>query len=73
MAEETMQVILDVPGINCGHCEAKIRQAVGVLPGVSGVDASNMNKTVNVEYEPERVSLDVIRDALSRAGYPAQN
>ncbi len=73
MAEQTMQVILDVPGINCGHCEAKIRQAVGVLPGVAAVHASNMNKTVNIEFEPESVSLDSIRDALARAGYPAEN
>ena len=73
MAESTQQIILDAPGINCGHCEAKIRQAGGVLPGVQGVGASNMTKTVNIEYQPDSISLDTIRTALARAGYPAQN
>ena len=72
MAEQT-HVTLNVPGINCGHCEASIREAVGALAGVSGVQASNVTKTVDVEFQPATVSLEAIRSTLADAGYPAQN
>ena len=54
MAETTTQVTLDVPGINCGHCESRIQTAVSALSGVSRVEPSNVTKTVNIEFEPAR-------------------
>jgi len=72
MAEQS-HVTFNVPGINCGHCESSIREAVGALAGVSAVQASNVTKTVDVEFQPGTVSLDAIRLTLDEAGYPAQN
>ncbi|MGD9711407.1 MAG: heavy-metal-associated domain-containing protein [Thermomicrobiales bacterium] len=73
MANGKTQITLDVPGINCGHCESTIREEVGALPGVSRVEPSNQTKTVVIDFEPAHVSLDTIRSTLAEAGYPAQN
>lgn len=73
MADGKTQITLDVPGINCGHCESTIREEVGALPGVSRVEPSNQTKTVVIDFEPAQVSLDMIRSTLAEAGYPAQN
>ena len=31
-------ITFSVPGMTCGHCEAAIKQEVGTVAGVTGVD-----------------------------------
>jgi copper ion binding protein len=73
MSNSTVQeMILNAPDISCGHCVATINQAVGQLEGVRRVEASEATKQVMVEYDPNRVTLAQIEDAMEDAGYPVQ-
>ena len=54
-------ITLSVPGMTCGHCEAAIKQEVGAVAGVDGVDVDLETKDVVVTG----TSLD--RDALVAA------
>ncbi|MBX3069476.1 MAG: heavy-metal-associated domain-containing protein [Thermomicrobiales bacterium] len=72
MAETLERALFFAPGINCGHCEHKIRRSFGSLGGVVDLQVSNVTKTVVVDFEPEVVSIDAIRAALADAGYPAE-
>ena len=65
-------VTLTAPDISCGHCEATVKGAVGGLAGVGGVQASADTQKVEVDYDPNRVSVAQIEAALAEAGYPVQ-
>jgi copper chaperone len=54
-------ITFSVPGMTCGHCEAAIKQEVGAVAGVTGVDVDLGSKDVVVTG----ASLD--RDALVAA------
>ena len=72
MSTTIEQATLTAPDISCGHCEATIKQAVGALDGVSGVEASAATKQVTVAFDPNRVSLAQIEAVLDEEGYPVQ-
>lgn len=62
---------LSAPDISCGHCVGAIQRAVGGMDGVSHVEADAGTKKVQVTYDPQRVSLDRIKDTMAAEGYPA--
>ncbi|HEY3247763.1 MAG TPA: heavy-metal-associated domain-containing protein [bacterium] len=65
-----MQMTLKVPRIHCDGCVNTVTRAVQRLPGVESVQASEMTKIVNVEFDPDKVNEDQIRAALQLVGYP---
>jgi copper ion binding protein len=72
MAAMAEHVTVTAPDISCGHCVASIKEAVGYLPGVASVDADPDTKRVEIDFDPDRVSLAQIEAALDEAGYPVQ-
>ena len=62
---------LDVRGMHCGGCEARVRDAVAELPGVEAVVAEHIGDLVEVTYDPARTDLDRIRAAVVDAGFAA--
>lgn len=60
-----------VPTIKCDGCASSIREALGRVPGVEGIEVSVERKTVAVRFDPARVDEARIRIALQGAGFPA--
>lgn len=60
---------LKVDGMSCSHCENTIKNAVGSLNGVVSVNVDLNGKKVMVEFEPEKVSIDTIKDVIEDQGY----
>ncbi|MGE5373311.1 MAG: copper chaperone CopZ [Solirubrobacterales bacterium] len=60
---------LNVEGMSCGHCEASVKKAVGALAGVDEVDVDLKGKSVSVKFDPEKVSLNAIKEAIEEQGY----
>ena len=63
------QITLSVPDISCGHCKESIEGAVAPMEGVAKAIVSIDDRTVDVEYEPSNVDLDVIVTAIEDQGY----
>lgn len=63
------KTILNVEGMSCSHCVNAVAKAVGTLDGVSGVQVDLEEKTVSVEYDPAKTSLDEIKLAIDDEGY----
>ncbi|HEU4437332.1 MAG TPA: cation transporter [candidate division Zixibacteria bacterium] len=63
------KIELKVTGMTCGHCEAKIQQAVSQLPGVKKVTASRTNGTVTIEPESDTLNLQTVKEAIESLGY----
>ncbi|MDQ7819864.1 MAG: heavy-metal-associated domain-containing protein [Armatimonadota bacterium] len=67
-----MQVVtLKVPRIHCGGCVKTVTQALGKVPGVLAVEASETTKEVRLQFDPAQVSEEKIRTTLALIGYPA--
>ncbi len=66
------QVILDVPDIHCGGCENNIKTLLGSREGVDAVEADAKTHRVRVAYQPERVGLHEIEEAVISLGFRVQ-
>jgi copper chaperone len=62
-------VILNVNGMSCSHCENAVKKAVGNLEGVSNVSVDLEGKTVTVDYDESKVTLDNIKFEIDDQGY----
>ncbi len=60
---------LNVSGMTCGGCTAKVTRALSALPGVVKVDVSLPNKAAEVTFDDAVASVDGMRAALRTAGY----
>ncbi|HHX23080.1 MAG: copper chaperone CopZ [Tepidanaerobacteraceae bacterium] len=65
-------ITLKVQGMSCGHCKEAVERSIGVLPGVSKVEAKVEEGKVNISYNPSEVNLDDIVQAVEDAGYDVQ-
>lgn len=64
------QIVINVEGMMCKHCQARVEKALSSQPGVSKVDVNLKKKTATVVYdgtEPESLV-----DAIVKEGYEAK-
>ncbi len=60
---------LVAPDISCEHCQHAIEGAVGKMEGVSSVKVDIPTKSVHINYDPQKVTLDKIEAVLDEEGY----
>ncbi len=58
--------------MKCGGCEANVSSKLQAIDGVLSVNASSKNNEVNVEFDAEKTSLEVIADAINDAGFSVE-
>lgn len=63
------KVTLNVEGMSCGHCVKAVESSVGGLNGVASVKVDLENKTVDVEFNQEVVTLETIKETIDDQGY----
>lgn len=63
------QVTLNVQGMSCGHCVSSVEGSVGKLDGVNEVKVHLESGKVDVSFEEDKVSLDVIKETIDDQGY----
>lgn len=61
------QLSLQIDGMSCGHCISRVQKALARLDGVH-VDRVDIG-TARISYDPDKVSLQRIREAVEDAGY----
>ncbi len=65
---EMKTVTLQIEGMMCGHCEARVKKCLEALPGVAGADVSHEAGTAVVTLK-EDVSEEVLRKAVEDQDY----
>ena len=60
-------IVLTVPGMSCGHCEAAVKREVGAVSGVHSIDVDLTTKLVTVRGDD--LDRDAIVAAIDEAGY----
>jgi len=63
------QTTLQVPEVHCDHCKTSLEGAVGGLGGVSTVEVSVPDATLDVSYDETTVTLDTIKKTIEEQGY----
>jgi len=58
-----------VEGMTCSGCERTVSKVVGNIEGVSSSKADFASATLDVEYDPSKVTIEKIREAVNRVGY----
>ncbi|MFT9847722.1 copper chaperone CopZ [Aneurinibacillus sp. REN35] len=60
-------VTLKVEGMSCGHC---VKSVEGALKEIGAAGKVNLEaKTVQVEFDENKVSVDAIKEAIEEQGY----
>lgn len=60
-------VVLKVEGMSCGHCVAAVEGVVKKIGAQGKVDLAN--KSVNIEFDENKTSLEAIKAAIEDQGY----
>jgi copper chaperone CopZ len=58
-----------IEGMTCSGCERTVGKVLSNLQGVQSAKADLKSATVDVEYDPAKVSIDQIRTAVNSVGY----
>lgn len=61
--------VLNVEGMSCNHCKNAVEKAVLGLPGVLSATVDLAAKTLTVEFDAGKSTLDSIKEAVDEAGY----
>jgi copper chaperone len=65
-------VKLRVTGMTCGHCQAKVEQALKAVPGVYSAVIDLPDGEAEVDFDDDCLTTDQLVAAIARAGYGAK-
>jgi mercuric ion transport protein len=69
MDNKTIKQSYLVEGMTCNGCERTVSRIVGNLDGVTSSKADFSSSTLSVDYDPSKVTIDMIKDAIAKVGY----
>jgi Cu2+-exporting ATPase len=61
--------VLEIRGMHTAGCSQNVERALGRIEGVHHAEANLLNGTATVHYDPARVALDTLREAVADCGY----
>ena len=64
-----MEVNIGVYGMTCSHCQKRVEDAVSLLEGVGAVRVNLEAELATVSFNPQKISMDDIKEAIRKAGY----
>ncbi|HJS42653.1 MAG TPA: cation transporter [Gemmatimonadales bacterium] len=65
-------VKLRVTGMTCGHCQAKVENALKGISGVYSAVVDLPDGEAEVDFDDDRVTTDQLVAAIGHAGYGAK-
>jgi len=63
--------VISIPGMSCQGCALAVKRALVSVPGVSSADIDEAQKVAHVRFNPSKVELGKLIEAIERAGYEA--
>jgi cation-transporting ATPase V/Cu+-exporting ATPase len=67
--DAAQEVELDVSGMTCGSCAARVQKTLGRQPGVARADVNLATERATVVFDPSLVDLDDLVAAVGKIGY----
>jgi Cu+-exporting ATPase len=72
MVEKTKKlekVHIPITGMTCTTCAATVKKGLAKVPGVKRAEVNFASEKASVEYDPSRVDLSQIKNAITQSGY----
>ena len=69
MTKTDLELSLPISGMTCASCVSHVEEALKELPGTSNVVVNLGTNKANLSYDPQRVKLEDIRQAVEDVGY----
>ena len=66
---EIKRLELPIAGMDCAECTMHVKNALAALPGVHMVEVFLASEKASLRYDPARVDLAAMRQAVVAAGY----
>lgn len=63
------RITLGVEGMSCASCAASVESVLAATEGVESAAVNFAAETVSISYDPHRVRLSQMREAVKNAGY----
>ena len=70
--DATFETVLTIPEMDCAGCAQRIRDRLCTLDGVDHAAGQPVSRRMQVRFDPQRVTLDRIREEVGRLGYAAR-
>jgi copper chaperone len=67
----TNRLVLNVQGMTCGHCKARVERALRDVDGVASVEVSLADHRATIAYDDAKVAPPALIAAVEDAGYDA--
>lgn len=61
--------VWQVPDMECEGCAHSIRRSLGGLDGIAEIEIEVEAKRVSVAFDPDRITEEMIRDRIVKAGF----
>jgi copper chaperone len=61
------EIILDISGMSCQHCVARVQKAIAVLPGILALDVTAGKAAIS--FDESIVAEGDLKQAVEKAGY----
>nr|WP_231847022.1 copper chaperone CopZ [Oceanobacillus iheyensis] len=58
-----------VQGMSCGHCKQSVEGALNSVEGVSEVSVNLSTGEVNVSFDDNKVTTELLEDTVEEQGY----
>ncbi len=66
-----VEVILDIEGMTCGHCQMTVANALKKVSGVKEVEVNLETNKANISFKEGKTSTEKLIKAVEDAGYKA--
>ncbi len=67
--KKSQKANIHITGMTCATCAATVEKALAETEGVGQARVNFASEKASIEYDPEKVDLTKIKDAVSEAGY----
>ena len=69
---ESARSTLDITGMTCAACSARVERALTAVPGVGSAEVNLMTGVASVAYDPARAAPAALTAAVREVGYGAE-
>ena len=64
------QITIKIKNMHCASCAQRVEKIIKSFEGVQSASVNLTAEKAFIEYDPEKLRLSVIREAVEKAGYP---
>ena len=61
-----------IEGMHCTGCSTRLQKVLNNLEGVEEAEVSLEAKQAMIKYDEDKISIEVIREAIEDAGFKAE-